>query len=278
MAAGVYSTEEQQFERAVTGNVTNLQDTELTRNTGAVIATPALNKIFDIESEERPLFFLSDIRTGNITEKTFEEDVKRNMDDQMVWRNILNPDFAMLKFRLPYTTVETDGVVHEAAEQTTEYLDGEIQLQIWAPQTSTETRLIVPKNAPLRVYDHKLYEDVLYFQNTVVREQMHYDHDLKNGKMDHHWDSRAEIAVLRDLLGDNDYPVSAEAVADLVQEISNTLHKSFDKQAKSLYRKYLEKSKKQGFEAEAQEIVHKSQKERVRDVWWKNAGRETWGA
>src|SRR5271155_1596495 len=59
-----------------------------------------------------------------------EEDVQKNMEAQMNWHLLINPAISMLKFRLPY---------HPG---TTTYLDGEIVMQVWAPPSTTESRLI----------------------------------------------------------------------------------------------------------------------------------------
>ena len=61
-----------------------------------------------------------------------------------------------------------------------EYLVGEINVQTWAPQSSTETRLYVP---PLiegeteykkRVYDAEAYDNYFAFHNNVVRSWLNF--------------------------------------------------------------------------------------------------------
>jgi cap2 methyltransferase len=55
----------------------------------------------------------------------------------------------MLKFRCAYPT---------EIEEPTEFFDGEIYIQAWAPASSTETRL-VPYNYNTILYDNVKYEE-----------------------------------------------------------------------------------------------------------------------
>jgi hypothetical protein len=95
----------------------------------------------------------SDIRTEPAT----EDEVKKNMEMQRQWWDIIEPDLTMFKFRLPWSP----GI--------TVYPLGEIYIQPFAGQTSTETRLIFKKNAPLIEYDNQKYEQALFFHNTKAR-------------------------------------------------------------------------------------------------------------
>ena len=85
-----------------------------------------------------PLLFISDIRTADYTQaKNLDENedqISGDMDAQMRWYNIIKPISAQLKFRLPYTG--------GSRPLSVDYLDGIIYKQPWAPQTSTETRLV----------------------------------------------------------------------------------------------------------------------------------------
>ena len=86
------------------------------------------------------VLFLSDIRL-----EASNEGVERDNDLQADWVRILRPSFAQLKFRLPFS------------RKTYTYLDGALYLQMFAPQASTECRLVVKASgtAPLatRSYD-----------------------------------------------------------------------------------------------------------------------------
>ena len=281
IAAGAHHTEDIVAARAATGNVTNLDAGDLARNAaGEKTEIPSLTKI--IEWEKEPLFFVSDIRTGNIIDgggPDFEEEVRRNMLDQMIWRDILQPDYAMLKFRLPYMTVRHNGKTYHHPEKRTDYLGGLVQLQIWAPQTSTETRLIVPKSAGRVSWHHKFYEDQMYHHNAIVRQRHHYDHSLPNSSaLDHRWDARAEIELLHEMAAfadeggsSNDGPparASAKVILGLVEEINKALGKTFAQQGSSQYKHFLAKASKEGWGDDAMQTVRRCKKERGREVWW----------
>ena len=120
----------------------------------------------------KDVFFFSDIRTSSYnkekytTEKSQKENeslVKEDMERQKRWVEIMNPVKAQLKFRLPYTYTWLK-------EKEFEYFDGDIYLQPWAPQTSTETRLVVDMNKSLRKWNFPLYERMMFYHNNVIRE------------------------------------------------------------------------------------------------------------
>ena len=97
--------------------------------------------------------FCSDIRSEPAT----PENVARNMEMQMKWWQIINPELSMFKFRLPWEP------------GTTEYPEGDIYIQAFPGPTSTETRLIFKKNAKLIQYDNQKYEEACYYFNTITR-------------------------------------------------------------------------------------------------------------
>lgn len=97
--------------------------------------------------------FCSDIRTEPAT----EENVKVNMDMQLTWWKLIQPQLTMVKFRLPWH----DGF--------TEYPRGDIYIQPYPGPTSTETRLFIERDAPMHLYDNKLYESQLFYHNSETR-------------------------------------------------------------------------------------------------------------
>jgi hypothetical protein len=99
------------------------------------------------------LVFCFDIRS----EPPSDENIKRNMDMQLEWWKIMNPELSMFKFRLPWS------------EGQTEYPKGDIYFQAFPGPTSIETRLIVKKDAPIIKYDNKNYEDACFYHNVVER-------------------------------------------------------------------------------------------------------------
>jgi hypothetical protein len=96
--------------------------------------------------------FISDIRTT-----ADEKDVDSDMQLQLQLYEEIKAKFSLLKFRLPWT----DG--------TTIYPDGEIYLQPFVGPTSTETRLMIRGSPSYKQYDHKKYEENLFFYNICIR-------------------------------------------------------------------------------------------------------------
>lgn len=107
------------------------------------------------------ILFFCDMRNTD-EEIEFETRVGTDMKLQMSWHNMMKPKMSMLKLRLPY------------APGLTEYLDGEIYYQVWAPATSTELRLITNSHDTV-MYDNTLVEQICFRFNWVVREKTKYD-------------------------------------------------------------------------------------------------------
>jgi hypothetical protein len=116
-----------------------------------------------VETDNIYLAFCSDIRTEPAT----SENIVRNMAMQLGWWKIMNPELSMFKFRLPWENGET------------EYPEGDIYVQPYPGPTSTETRLVVKKNAPLKLYSNRKYEEACFYHNSVSR-QMYYPSKLGN--------------------------------------------------------------------------------------------------
>ena len=68
--------------------------------------------------------------------------VMEDMELQKNWVITLKPKVSLLKFRIPLFC------------ETYEYLKGELLLQPWAPESTFETRLIVPENTPTPSQNH----------------------------------------------------------------------------------------------------------------------------
>lgn len=112
-------------------------------------------------SQNSILLFMSDIRTADITtmsDTEVEEHVITDQKLQLDWYNLLMPDYSMFKFRLPWNNAKTL------------YLDGDIYIQAYSPLSSTETRLIVDKNAAMKEYDNKAYEEQMFYFNKYRRD------------------------------------------------------------------------------------------------------------
>jgi hypothetical protein len=100
------------------------------------------------------LVFCTDIRTEPAT----DDNVRENMNMQLEWWRIMNPNLSMFKFRLPW----------EAGK--TQYPEGQIYIQPYPGPTSTETRLIAKRDAAIIDYDNEKYESQLFYHNNVMRK------------------------------------------------------------------------------------------------------------
>lgn len=153
----------------------------------------------------KPLLFVSDIRSGSVALPNFEEHVAENMRAQECWTTILHGVHSMLKFRLPYTSKSASfggqGAVRETRlireDGTVPYLRGDMLLPIWTRPTSTEGRLVVPQGAFQKDYDVARLENQFFFFNAKVREQVHFNHCVHgDDNLDHHYDAAAEVHCL----------------------------------------------------------------------------------
>lgn len=153
------------------------------------------------------VLFVSDVRSSDYLLFSKEEDeqrIKMDMDAQARWHRILRPHKSMLKFRLPYTA------------GTTRYLQGEVFLPVWGPVSTTECRLIVDTDAGERDYDHTEHEQRMFHFNTITRPAM-YPHGVRGVGIDFCYDCRAEVSILRAVLGPR---ASNRAIAQLSERIS----------------------------------------------------------
>jgi len=89
--------------------------------------------------------------------KYLDDIVICDMNLQAMGVYLLKPRKSMLKFRLPYLPGKT------------KYFDGTILFQIWAGETSSETRLIITDIPQIIEYDNSTYENILFNFNTVLR-------------------------------------------------------------------------------------------------------------
>lgn len=102
----------------------------------------------------------------------------QDMTWQRDWHEAMQPKAGMYKFRLPWQAGQT------------EYLDGEIYLPIWGPQTTTEARLV--SRGGTRLWDNTAYEEMMFYFNTVTRLTA-CDHDVEADGLDHCFDCASEV-------------------------------------------------------------------------------------
>lgn len=132
------------------------------------------------------ILFISDIRTGDSKNESdeFEGRVAIDMEWQMNWHKIIKPSMGMYKFRLPYA----DGKI--------EYMAGTLQMQVFAPTSTTELRLIVPQEMKMVVYDNVQVEEQMYFFNYFTRPKW-FGQPYRDFHLDGCWDCTAFITIVR---------------------------------------------------------------------------------
>jgi hypothetical protein len=149
-------------------------------------------------SDEPNVIFISDIRTG-----LSSECVITDMGHQKRWIEIIRPMISMVKFRLPWDN------------KTTEYFDGDIQIQAYAPCTSTETRLIIKDVDSVKQYDNAKYEKQMSHHNCVGRISM-FDHQVSGVQgLDQCFDCALLVKAAKNYLA-----AAANAAADATGAVS----------------------------------------------------------
>lgn len=134
------------------------------------------------------ILFICDIRTADynlMKDEEVEEAVVKDQLMQLKWYQIMKPKYSMLKFRLPW------------GKGTTEYLDGKIFLPVWGRPTTTETRLVVARNAGIKIYDNTKYEEQMSYFNNITRVT-YYERSQKFNLigLDHCYDCSSEIVIV----------------------------------------------------------------------------------
>ena len=133
--------------------------------------------------------FVCDMRRADEERLNSEQNdmqIRKDMEDQMLWHEIMNPKASMLKFRLSWEK----GI--------TNYLDGKIYLPVWGRATTTESRLIVEGN-DRKDYDNTEYEEQMFYFNSVTRVAK-YNHDIIMKGIDHCYDCSSEIHIWKEYL------------------------------------------------------------------------------
>ena len=101
------------------------------------------------------------------------------MINQQRWVKIMNPIAAQLKFRLPYTGIRFANNI-DPSKDMAPYLPGIVFKQPYVGPTSTETRLVVTREMmvdgqyPIAQWNFRHYEDQMFYQNVVIREEVKY--------------------------------------------------------------------------------------------------------
>lgn len=109
-----------------------------------------------IEPKKRgeTIVLMSDIRIS-----TDDESINRDNTIQSEWRDIIEPTWSFFKFRCPYN----------APNNKIKYFDADYYFQPFAPISSTETRVLVPKKCEMKSIDIIQYQRICLFHNRVLR-------------------------------------------------------------------------------------------------------------
>ena len=181
-------------------------------------------------SGRNDVYFVSDIRTADYTKaKNLDENedqIMKDMEMQMRWFAIINPVEGHLKFRPPYTGGNRPPRIN--------YLYGYILKQPWAPQTTTESRLVPVRdeqgNWTYPSWSAQKYQDQMFFHNVVIRESYRYNNPFTNDltpidipELLNDWDSLCETQIWMDYLTVRTGKYDKESVIALSRLITDKL-------------------------------------------------------
>lgn len=103
------------------------------------------------------------------------------------WIKKLKPDYAQVKWRIPF----------DDTGEKYRFYDGQIYLQMYAPISTTETRLVIDcKKLKRKTYNNKKYEGDMYYFNHVLRCS-YYSTNVKTECTDHCHDCVAFINLIK---------------------------------------------------------------------------------
>jgi hypothetical protein len=135
-----------------------------------IVAQEYYNKFKD---RKHKLLFISDIR-----EDTSDVSILKDNESQANWHKIIKPEFSYFKFRCGY---ETSKIYN--------YYKGDIFLQIYAPASSNEARILFTQKLEPYDYDIDIYQGKMLYFNRVIRPSFHVKSIIKNNNyFDHCYD------------------------------------------------------------------------------------------
>lgn len=198
-------------------------------------------------SDRDDVIFISDVRTANpdiMDASEIELRVEEDNKKQLEWYTIINPKKSMFKFRLPWLVPfekhngEWIPSPHDSKSKGKEYkwvtrggekfkyLAGDIYIQPFGPQSTTETRLHVDmfdrKQGPkFTIYDNTEYEEQMFYFNTKARPSLYY-HGERGEGIDDCYDCATEVKIL-DGYKQNGTVKTDMSVEEISKEISRVL-------------------------------------------------------
>jgi hypothetical protein len=135
------------------------------------------------------ILFICNVRTLGAYGQV-DDDVMKDMLNQMEWHKLMKPRASLLNFRLP----RGPGKIR--------YLKGDLVIEPWASKRSTECRLIVDEDDKTTTYDQLKFENTLlrFHNEKRIRYYRSNLDELDVEKLDHCYDCRAEIFILQEYL------------------------------------------------------------------------------
>ncbi len=131
--------------------------------------------------ENKYTLFISDIRIDTSEKAIYNDNLQ-----QLNWTKTLNANYSQLKFRIPR--------MEEKYQYP--YIKGIIYLQSYEWPASTETRLVVKRNAPSKTYDINIYEGKLYYHNRILRV-CKYKHNTNMNGIDRCYDCTLFVNLIK---------------------------------------------------------------------------------
>lgn len=142
-------------------------------------------------------FLISDARTACYNDEPQDSDICYNFAQQYNWIRALEPQLSILKFRHPFHEQdprefrrETNSILMQSEfrpareagldiiadyhTKTLTFFDGELTLQPWSPNLSTEVRLLTSGKTLRNWGDHLTYEGKMFYYNTSIRRGVEF--------------------------------------------------------------------------------------------------------
>ena len=163
------------------------------------------------------IYFISDIRTvdhnrsQNLSEH--EEHILEDMEMQKRWVEIIRPRYSQLKFRPPYSI--------PGVPQTINYFSGIIYKTPWAPQSSTETRLVVENNFSYREYNCEIYQSQMFYHNNTLRKTENCQDKELVKELVNDWDCLCELHIWKKFLERKKINSTPEKISNWATEMLN---------------------------------------------------------
>jgi len=165
-----------------------------------------INKVFDVNiandyhnrlivEQKKSVLFICNIRRNRGFDNIAELELHNDNIKQEEWISILKPDWTLIRFRIPrLNNIDQTNIISDNGDY--KYLSGDIIIQCFATQSSTETCMIIKKNAKRKNYNLDEYEGKLHYHNRISRSQ-YYEHEFNVKGFDHCYDCTNMFMILQ---------------------------------------------------------------------------------